>query len=324
MTMSKILPVACLVSGFLLAGCSKSAPPAPSFTKDFSIYMAGDADGKAVYWKNGIQTDLAPQGSAQAIAVSGTDVYAGGYIYDGINTEAAYWKNGQQILLEGPGISHVFGIAVNGTDVWCVGDILGPLGSGRDSATYWKNGVRMHLSPEAKGKATGILFAGTEMYVSGQVWDSFDTAVVWKNGVQTWYAITGTINAMGLSQTDTIVVGNFGPIPAYWTHDKLHQLAPDGYGTSVAISGPDIYVGGDTISNSGKTQAVYWKNDVMTVLNSQNEMSSVLGIAIAGTDLYAVGDEFDNTRNYIPVYWKNGISNKLGKDGTIYAICIGQ
>lgn len=206
--MQKTLLFAALSFIVLIMGCSKSSPPPPppSFTSGYNIYMAGTADGKAVYWKNGVEVDLAPSGIAQAIAISGSDIYVGGYITDGQNIEATYWKNGQQIQLEASGVSHVFGIALDGTDVYCVGDLYGPLGNGQDSVTYWVNGTRMHYSPNTYGQATSILFAGSEMYVGGQVWDlnGNDTAVVWKNGVQNWYGTPGGIYALGLSPTDTI------------------------------------------------------------------------------------------------------------------------
>jgi hypothetical protein len=326
-TMLKTLLFAAVGLILVITSCSKSAPssPPPSFTTGYNIYMAGTADGKAVYWKNGVEVDLAPSGTASSITVSGTDVYVGGYINDGLNIEAAYWKNGQQIQLEGPGVSHVFGIALNGTDIYCVGDLYGPQGNGQDSVTYWVNGTRMHYSPNTNGQATSIMFAGSEMYVGGQVWDlsGNDTAVVWKNGVQNWYGTPGGIYALGLSPTDTFAVGNLGTLPTYWTHTNFLQLASSGYGTSIAISGSDIYIGGDTLNIGGTNQAVYWKNNIMIPLKSQYGFSSVLGMAVAGTDIYAVGEVNDNIK-YIPVFWKNGTIYNLGDNGTAYAICTDQ
>lgn len=160
-TMNKTLFIVALAFVVLLTECSKSTPASapPSFTTGYNFYMAGTSGGKAVYWKNGVEVDLAPSGIAQAITLSGSDVYVGGYIIDGQNIEATYWKNGQQIQLESAGISHVFGIALNGTDVYCVGDLFGPQGNGQDSVTYWVNGVRMHYSPHSYGQATSIMFA---------------------------------------------------------------------------------------------------------------------------------------------------------------------
>lgn len=325
--MHKTLLVVASVFVLIITGCSKSTPSSspPSFTTGYDIYMAGTSGGKAVYWKNGVEVDLAPSGTAQAITVSGSDIYVGGYISDGQNIEATYWKNGQQIQLEGAGVSHVFGIALNGTDVYCVGDLFGPQGNGQDSVTYWVNGARMHYSPNINGQATSIIFAGSEMYVGGQIWDlnGNDTAVVWKNGVQNWYGTPGGIYALGLTPTDTIIVGNFGNMPTYWTHANFLQLASSGFGTSIAISGSDVYIGGDTLNIAGSDQAVYWKNNIMVPLKSQYGFSSVLGMAVAGTDIYAAGEVNDNIK-YIPVFWKNGTIYNLADNGTVYAICVAQ
>ncbi len=326
-TMNKTLFIVALAFVVLLTECSKSTPASapPSFTTGYNFYMAGTSGGKAVYWKNGVEVDLAPSGIAQAITLSGSDVYVGGYIIDGQNIEATYWKNGQQIQLESAGISHVFGIALNGTDVYCVGDLFGPQGNGQDSVTYWVNGVRMHYSPHSYGQATSIMFAGSEMYVGGQVWDlsGNDTAVVWKNGVQYWYGTPGGIYALGLTPTDTVAVGNLGTLPTYWTNKNFFQLASGGYGTSIAISGSDVYIGGDTLNIAGTNQAVFWKNNIMVPLKNQYQSSTVLGMAVAGTDVYAVGDVSNNSK-YIPVFWKNGTIYNLADNGTVYAVCVCQ
>jgi hypothetical protein len=323
--MTKNLLISVLSFAALLESCSKSSPSSstPSFTTGYDVYMAGTSNNKAVYWKNGVEVDLAPQGVAQSITVSGSDVYVGGYVNISGLAQAAYWKNGQQVILGHSGISHVFNIGLNGSDVYCVGDILGPSGTITDSAVYWKNGVPFQLSPESSGKALSILFAGTETYISGQVWSSAsDSGVVWKNGDKNWYVI-GSVNALALSQADTFFVGNVGNAPAYWTQSVLHNLNTIGYATSIAISGADVYIGGDTISSSNTYQAVYWKNDVVTALNNPSMYSSVLGIAVAGPDLYAVGDYLEGN-TYKPAYWKNGTVNKLSDNGEVFAVFVTQ
>ena len=324
--MTKYLLFTVISFAAFIVSCSKSSPSSstPPFTTGYDVYMAGTSNSKAVYWKNGVEVDLAPQGVAQSITVSGSDVYVGGYVNNSGLAQAAYWKNGQQVILgQSGGISHVFNIGLNGSDVYCVGDIVGPSGTITDSATYWKNGVPFRLSPESNGKALSILFAGTETYISGQVWSSAtDSGVVWKNGDKNWYVI-GSVNALALSQADTFFVGNVGNAPAYWTQTVLHNLNTIGYATSIAISGSDVYVGGDTISASGTYQAVYWKNDVVTALKNPSMYSSVLGIALAGADLYAVGDYYEDNV-YKPAYWKNGTLVKLSDNGEVFSVFVTQ
>jgi hypothetical protein len=323
--MTKYLLITVISFAFLFLSCSKSSTSTsiPAFTEGYDVYLAGTLDSKAVYWKNGVEVDLAAQGVAQSIIVSGSDVYVGGYINNNGSIQATYWKNGQQFVLVNSGISHVFGIGLNGADVYCVGDIVGPSGTVTDSATYWKNGVPFRLSPESNGKALSILFAGPETYISGQVWSaSSDSGVVWKNGNKNWYVI-GSVNALALSQADTFFVGNVGKAPAYWTQSVLHNLNTIGYATSIAISGTDVYIGGDTIDANNSYQAVYWKNDVVTPLKNSSQYSTVLGIAVAGSDVYAAGAFYENNV-YKPSYWKNGSFVKLGDNGEVFSVFAAQ
>jgi len=64
--MTKYLLIAVLLFAALLESCSKSSPSSstPSFTTGYDVYMAGTSNNKAVYWKNGVEVDLAQQGVA--------------------------------------------------------------------------------------------------------------------------------------------------------------------------------------------------------------------------------------------------------------------
>ena len=79
-----------------------------------NVYVAGDF---ANYWINGTQgllDGISPVdtvwSSALSIFVSGSDVYAAGFHFDGTQTTAKYWKNGVPVILSGnaPGKPHPF------------------------------------------------------------------------------------------------------------------------------------------------------------------------------------------------------------------------
>jgi hypothetical protein len=60
----------------------------------------------AVYWKNGVETQLLCDGSSpikNAIYVKGSDVYVAGYEFFPTGTTAIYWKNGVETKLAGNG-----------------------------------------------------------------------------------------------------------------------------------------------------------------------------------------------------------------------------
>ena len=67
---------------------------------------SGSNERIAVYWKNGVETQLLSDGSSpivNAIYVKGSDVYVAGYEFFPTGTTAIYWKNGVETKLAGDG-----------------------------------------------------------------------------------------------------------------------------------------------------------------------------------------------------------------------------
>jgi len=230
---------------------------------------------------------------------------------------ATYWKNGQRVQLESASISHAFSIAVSGSDVYCSGDYFGPVNSGRDTAVFWKNGKRTALSPFTNGIARSIYVYGSTVYIAGQVWDS---AVVWTNGVQTWYGIPGSMNAIAKSANDIFFVGNWNGA-TYWTQTRFKTLNFKGFAGSIAVNGSDVYIGGGVNDSLGNSHACYWKNDLYIPLSNSYKESAVNAIAVAGSDVYAGGYIFDGATR-VPVYWKNGVMTKLSGEGEVKGVCV--
>src|SRR6185437_903269 len=257
-------------------GCSKNIP-VPGYTAGYTIYFAGQSGSYAAYWKNGQQINLANNAEAYAITLSDTNLYISGSQYLGEHETATYWKNGQQVQLESTGTSHAFGIQVSNDDVYCIGDFFGPPNSGRDTAVYWKTGKRTALSPLSNGIARSIYVSGSTLYIAGQVWGIFDSAVVWKNGVQTWYATSGSMNAIGISASDIYFVGNYNGA-TYWTETRFKTLNYRGFAGSIAVNGADVYIGGGVNDSLGNSHACYWKNDLYIPLTNNYKSSVVNAI----------------------------------------------
>lgn len=117
------------------------------------VYPIGSASkvGWAVYWKNGVATELTPPTQvsyAQCVIVVGNDVYIAGAIAgsDGL-PRATYWKNGVATQLESI-YSMANSITVYENDVYIAGD------RGQDTALYWKNGKSVILG---RGRANAIV-----------------------------------------------------------------------------------------------------------------------------------------------------------------------
>lgn len=103
------------------------------------IYIFGQMNVHATYWKNGVPTTLPDSinyggghpysNASHAFAVSGKDVYIAG----SVNSKALYWKNGSINYL--PNGMYAFCIAVSGQDVYIGGM------DNNGNAALWKNGV---------------------------------------------------------------------------------------------------------------------------------------------------------------------------------------
>jgi len=146
----------------------------------------------AAYWKNGALADTlgypaaylpAYSSSANAIAVSGSNVYTAGVtdIY-----QPEMWQNGTPTILANTTESSIAaGIATNGTDVYVVG-----MSGNFNIATYWKNNEPTALSVGALSMtnsfAQAIALNGNDIYVTAQVKHASDqnyASYYWKNGV---------------------------------------------------------------------------------------------------------------------------------------------
>jgi hypothetical protein len=118
------------------------------------VYVTGSettttAEPLAIYWKNGspffLSTDSIGGSTANAVFVSGSNVYIAGWQNIGNYSRAILWKNGvAESLTSGNTASVATSVFVYGNDVYVAGYtwVVG----GYDIATYWKNGVPVKLT----------------------------------------------------------------------------------------------------------------------------------------------------------------------------------
>ena len=129
-----------------------------------NIYVAGTIgttyNTTATSWKNGIQTSLSSAASdtyVNGITLNGSDVYVAGSLPTNtssptVTDQAVYWKNGIVTKLSYGTLSGAFAVAVNGNDIYVVGNGIAP--NGNQVPVYWKNGIPVQLSD--RGAATSI------------------------------------------------------------------------------------------------------------------------------------------------------------------------
>lgn len=255
-------------------------------TATVDVYVAGNENGIAKVWKNGVATNLstlADSAGAYSVFVSGTDVYVAGV--QGRN--ARVWKNGVGTNLtnitNGNNIAEAYSIFVVGNDVY----VAGVETNGNSYfAKIWKNGIATDLTNGSTvEEARGIFVNGVDVYVVGGGMLGSGTsskAKIWKNNIPT-----------------LLTTGN--------TY---------GYASSVYVSGSDVYVAGvqgNTIGGPGVGKAVIWKNGIPTFLTSGNtNYSEANSIFVNGNDIYVVGIEDNPTgTNTVAKMWKNGIETNL-------------
>lgn len=211
--------------------------------------------------------------AANAIVVSGGDVYVAGTVSNSTSESAVFWVNGTVTTLSPPsGMANcnAAAIAVSGGDVYVAGvawnnDI-------DEWATYWVNGAAT-LLPMPGGLtvdfyADGIVVSGGDVYVSGYTDSGMGdlTAVSWAN--------SGWATTL--------------PLPSGW-------MLEDYKANGITVSGSDVYVSGGGVNNVGSTTAAYWVNGTPTTLpmpsNTPNSFAGSYadGIAISGSDVYVVG-----------------------------------
>lgn len=275
---------------------------------------------------------------ANAIAISGSDVYVAGTASNSTTETAVYWLNGAATILPSSmTISEAGAIAVSGGNVYVTGLEENSPGSG--TAVLWVNGAATTLSPPggmAYSDAGAIAVSGSNVYVAGVAWntDSDESAVLWVNGVATLLpmpgGLTGDYYAEGIAVSggDVYVSGltdSSADIDTAisWVNNGAATTLPippndtaGNYGAGgITVSGSNVYVAGSgTNGATGDTNAAYWINGTPTTLPMPSDLtdspasSYASGIAVSGSDVYAVGSLVDSTAGVgqTAAYWVNG------------------
>jgi hypothetical protein len=229
------------------------------------VYIAGnefggdDSSGNPLpstleYWKNGVAVVLyhgVQPAQVNSIFVSGSDVYAAGFIYQTTKVAsnsfvsvpvATVWKNGVPTsLTDSLHESSAESVFVSGSDVYAAGYAAQTSQGSGTAATYWKNGEQVTLSNVNGSNATSIFVSGTDVYVAGG--DPVNTAEYWENGMAA-PLIGSSTGQLVVANGNVYVAGSDFPTSAigpnavrphstgswigatYWTNGYPSPLAP--------------------------------------------------------------------------------------------------
>ena len=258
-------------------------------TSDDDVYSAGfESDHQpvpvphAVVWKNNEIERLTGEddirSEANAVFVSGGDVYVAGYVYKEDSFPCAtLWKNGVATRLSEQ-YSQANAVFVSGGDVYVVG--FNSFDTFNSSfATIWKNGEITQLAT-VQSAAFGVYVSGTDVHVAGTQSGQYQFPLYWKNGEMTQlYQMPSAATSIFVEGDDVYVGGtNSQQMSAVmWKNGTYQQITSD-YQTSVnalSVFGGDVYAAGST-GFGMSSGAGYWKNGVLTRVGS------------AGTVAYAI------------------------------------
>jgi hypothetical protein len=285
--------------------------------------------------------------SVLALAVSGSDLYVGGYFTTAGGSPAnhiAKW-NGSAWSALGSGLDRgVHALAVSGSDLY-VGGLFNTAGGIKaNEIAKWNGSAWSALGSGIYWYVTTLAVSGSDLYVGGL----FNTAggnpanYIAKWNGSTWSAfgsggLNGDIRALTVSGSDLYVGGNFtttvgGNAANYiakWNGSAWSALGSglNSVVEALAVSGSDLYVGGyfSTAGGNPANSIAKWNGSAWSALGF-GRVGSVIALAVSGSDLY-VGGYFTTAggspANHL-AKWNGSAWSALGSglDGPVDALAV--
>lgn len=219
-------------------------------------------------WKEGFGL-AGTNGAIRALVVSGTDVYAGGdFTIAGaaVANYVAKWDGTTWTALGGGTNGPVLALAVNGNDVYAGGNFTQAAGIQANYVAKWNGNTWSALGFGTDGPVNALAVSGTDVYAGG----GFSSASgVLTNRIAKWDGNAWSALGPGVGPAGT---------------------GPGATVTALAVSGSDLYVGGD-FTYAGLVAAsrvAKWNGTAWSALGAGTD-SRVFALAVVGTDVYAGG-----------------------------------
>ncbi len=274
------------------------------------FYTAGDTEANSIAkWDGNAWSALGSgiNGFVTSLAVTGTDLYAGGEFDAAGGTAAnhiAKW-DGTTWSAMGSGMDgQVEALAASGTDVYAGGYFTTAGGTEADYIAKWDGTTWSSLGSGMNGYVESLAVSGPDLYAGGGFSDAGGTAAYYVakwNGTA-WSALASgvdsNVRALAVSGTDVFAGGAFtgagleqANFIAKWDGSAWSAL---GSGTNnfavhaMAVSGANLYVGGDLVGGTGANGIATWDGSTWTALGS-GVNGTVESLAVSGTDLYVGG-----------------------------------
>jgi hypothetical protein len=215
--------------------------------------------------------------SVRALAVSGTNLYAGGYFTNAGGVPANYiakWDRSAWSAL-GEGVNgSISALAVSGTNLYVGGGFSTAGGVPVNGIAKWDGSAWSALGDGVNGSVYALSVSGTNLYAGG------------------WFPTAGGVVANHIAKWDGSAWSPLGSGMSW----SLPYTGP--WISSLAVSGTALYAGG-SFSTAGGVRAncvARWDGSAWSALGSGVGgfyFSDVYALAVSGTNLYAAG-QFSN------------------------------
>lgn len=255
-----------------------------------------------------------------ALAVSGGDLYAGGYFW-GLGQFVAKW-NGSYWSGLGEGIGsetynvYVNALAISGSDLYVGGNFTKAGGGAVTNVAKWNGTSWSGLGPGLSSQVRALAVSGGDLYVGGDFLAAGGVSTgnfIAKWDGSSWSAlgagVNGSVRAITVSGTNLYLGGDFTSAGIFGEASASRVAKWDGSnwssigaGTSASVntlvlSGSTLYVGGNfvyvTNSGSGAVQAnriAVWDGNGWSHLAGSGVNDQVYTLVFSGSDLFAGGD----------------------------------
>jgi len=282
------------------------ASPAKASQKPADIQTASGAG----HWDNRFFLG-GPNAYVLALAINGTEVYAGGgftKISEVEFNKIAKWDGTSWSALGTGTDDEVRALAVSGTNLYAGGLFTTAGGVMVNRIAKWDGTSWSALGTGIDGPVDALAVSGANLYAGG--W--FTTAGgVTVNNIAKWdgtswttlrTGISGSVRALAVSGTDLYAGGHFttdgGVTENYivkWDGTSWSALGTgmDGSPFALAVSGTNLYVGGSFTAAGGVTinNFAKWNGSAWTAISNPGAGLSdrAESLLMSGTDLYAGG-----------------------------------